>query len=89
MILPHPMFDVWTADQVAECLDGAFSAPGGLYAALWALAPAKRPYDVEDNGPADVIGVSCLAEMWAALSAEHQTVLNALAREHDAKWRDA
>ena len=85
MSKPHKMFYIWTADQVAECLDGVFSAPGGLYAALWALVPAKRSYDREDCGPSDVIGVDCLADVWGRLSEDHQEKLNNLAVKHEAE----
>lgn len=80
---PHSIFQVWTPDTVAECMNGVFSAPNGLYAKLWSLVPAKRPYDIEDNGPADVVGIGSVAKNWESFSAEEAILLNDLAVKHE------
>jgi hypothetical protein len=82
---PHPLFTVWTPDTVAECMNGVFSSPDALYEALWALVPSSKSYDVEDNGPADVVGIGALAESWHLVTDAQALTLNDLAAKHEAK----
>jgi len=75
---PHPFFNVVRADEVAECWDGVTDE---LYKRLWSvLVPQQRPIpNIEDNGPADVVGIGCVAENWGLLTEEEQSLLNTLA----------
>lgn len=86
-ITPHSAFEVITCDQVAECWDGVYGneAVPDLYEQLWACVPEKRSYDVEDCGPADVVGIDCVADAWDRLSPEAQAELNRLAVAQD-EW---
>lgn len=71
-------------DEVAETWDGVYSSPvTGLYEALWALTPPTASYaeNIEDIGPADVVGIDCLADVWTQLSEEHQAELIRLEAE--------
>ena len=73
MLKPHRLFDVWTPDEVAECLDGVTP---DIYRKLWALMDGvpKDASEVPDN-----FSATCLARQWGRLSAEDQKVLNRLA----------
>lgn len=85
-IQPNGLFEVWRADEVAECLDGVFSAPNGLYEALWEIADKQQPIpNKEDTGPADHIGHEALADHWADLTEDQQAKLNELAEAFDRK----
>lgn len=72
------------ADEVAECWDGVSDS---LYQSLWNKVVANMPPmpNLEDFGPADMVGVHNLAQFWHLLSEEEQTELNALAELRD-KW---
>ncbi len=83
---PHELFSVWRADVVAECLEGVTDE---LYRTLWnKIVPHQREIpNIEDNGPADVVGIGCLADHWDKLTQEEQELLNTLAERHDELWR--
>ncbi len=87
-IAPHIALTIQTPDTVAECWDGIFAVPG-LYEALWALT---NDYDnahranIEDMGPADVVGLNSVASFWDRFSDEHKAALNAAAIAFDAWW---
>lgn len=77
-IRPNDAFRYIRADEVAECWEGVSKE---LYAALWnkVVAVQKEIPNIEDNGPADVVGYENLAEHWGLLTEVEQTELNALA----------
>jgi hypothetical protein len=78
----HPAFECVRADKVAECWEGVGDT---LYRALWRIVDVQEPIpNIEDNGPADVIGIGCVAKYWGMFSADEQKALNALAERHDA-----
>lgn len=86
-ILPHAAFEIMTPDEVAETIDGVYSAPNGLYEALWAcVSDYDESYkeNIEDMGPHDVIGLNSVADFWDRFSPAHQTKLNELLQAHDA-----
>ena len=72
----HILFEVWSADTVAECLEGVTD---DLYRRLWELTTGMPlPNEVNDNFPD-----YCLARSWEKLTAEEQTFLNDLAEKHE------
>ena len=78
MVRPHKCFEVYRADEVAECWDGV---PDALYKTLWGvIVPNQKDIpNLEDNGPGDVVGWECLASHWARLTEDEQRELNKLA----------
>lgn len=84
-VKPHSAATYMTPDQIAECVNGVYSA-GNLYETLWDLT---QYYDqsymavIEDIGPHDVIGINSVASFWDKLSEEHQTKINELLQAHD------
>lgn len=82
MIKPHSLFEITRADEVAECWDGVSKE---LYLSLWnKVVPHQRDIpNIEDNGPADVIGWENLAAHWNRLTEEEQTELNKIAESVD------
>jgi hypothetical protein len=89
-VSPHAAFEVITCDQVAECWDGVYKneAVPDLYEQLWACVPEKASFDREDCGPADVVGVDCVADAWAKFTPEAQVELNRLAAAQEIEWFD-
>jgi hypothetical protein len=84
MVKPHDVFDYVTPDTVAECWKGVMGVPG-LYQALWKLVESyDNSYreNIEDIGPADVIGINATSKFWDKLSPEHQIALNRLYDEN-------
>jgi len=81
---PHSLFQFWTPDETAECLDGV---GGTLYGALWDLVQhyEKRDPELRFECPPDP-GFNCLADFWDKLSADHQDMLNDLAYKHEKQW---
>jgi hypothetical protein len=89
MIKPNSVFEYTRADEVAECWDGV---PMELYGRLWEnVVPYQREIpNIEDNGPADVVGWENLAAHWHRLTQEDQKTLNELAVKREleyAEWR--
>ena len=73
-ITPHPLFEVWSPDATAECLDGVDS---GLYQTLWQLIPlyeAQKRSEVPDD-----FDTRALVRFWDHLSTDQQEKLNQLA----------
>jgi len=79
---PHGLFEVWTPDTVAECLNGV---KDDLYSALWALVPYYTKRDPEAECPPDP-DFNALALFWDKLSPEHQAILNELAVEEEKSY---
>lgn len=81
-IKPNGLFDVWSPDQVAECLEGVDDE---LYSALWGLV---KHYEGKPRSECnDDFEDRALTNWWKELSADHQTKLNELANKHDEMWR--
>ncbi len=86
-IQPHPLFSVWSADEVAECLGGVNAA--GLYARLWELTiPRQNTPGLDYREIPDDFADRCLARSWDSLTAGEQATLNALAAADDAGLSD-
>jgi len=79
---PHPLFQVWTPDEVAECLEGVGNSP--LYSKLWSLVRLyeKRAEGLEFECPPDP-GFNCLADFWRHLTIAEKDQLNMLAEQQD------
>jgi hypothetical protein len=82
---PHHYFEIHRADEVAECWDGV---PEELYLKLWNVIVSKQKEipNIEDNGPADVVGYENLASHWSLLSEDEQKLLNDLATKKEAEF---
>lgn len=82
---PHRTFETYRADEVAEC----WHVSEALYRALWnKVVPHQRPIpNIEDNGPADVVGIESLAAHWHRLDEAEQIELNTLAQLQDEEFR--
>jgi hypothetical protein len=80
----HAMFDVWSPDEVAECL--SFPDPtGDIYRALWDLV---RHYDKQPRSEVpDDFDRRCLANWWSELPPDTQVVLNEAAEQEEKGWR--
>lgn len=82
-ITPHRSLSLFTPDTVAECWNGIIGQGGdfSLYDALWACLndPRMVEIDREDCGPADVIGINCVADFWDRFDANQRARLNAAA----------
>ncbi len=81
-ISPHLIFEVVTPDQVAECWDGVFKNElvPNLYEQLWdRIEDYGKVENMEDIGPADLIGVNSVKRFWDKFTPEAQMELNRLA----------
>lgn len=78
---PHPLFSVWSPDQVAECLEGV---PQELYGKIWnEIVPlyANQPHsEVPDD-----FSRRCLKKYWTKFTLKEQIALNILAVKHERK----
>jgi len=88
-IVPHSLFTIWRADEVAECLEGV---PEHLYCRLWNdIVPKQKPlYDEHGEHITEepVIGSDDLVSLgWDILTDEEKLALNGLAEAQDAKDR--
>ena len=86
MLVPNSLFDLWTADTVAECLSGV---PRELYRKLWNdIVPMyDGKQDAESRAARD--GSYCLAQFWEHLTPAEQSKLNELANAEDARCSPA
>jgi hypothetical protein len=85
-IKANPAFEIFRADEVAECWEGVGRE---LYGKLWKIAVIQKPIpNIEDSGPSDHIGFECLAKHWDMLTADEQRALNVLAEAKQAEWRN-
>jgi len=84
-VKPHPLFDIWTPDEVAECLSGIGNTP--LYSRLWDFVKdyKKRASGLEFECPPDP-GFNCLAGFWKRLEPKDQAILNILAEKHEKEY---
>jgi len=77
----HGLFEVWSPDEVAECLEGI---PADLYKKLWSIV---SEYDsLPRSEVPDDFGSRCLAKWWGKFTAEEQTNLNAAACAEEARY---
>jgi hypothetical protein len=79
-IKPDLLFEIWTPDEVAECLAGVTDA--GLYEKLWTLVedyPDQR--SPEEMEYPDAKMSNNLAQFWNRFSSEEQAKLNQLASD--------
>ena len=76
-IKPHALFEVWSPDEVAECLDGI----GDLYSKIWneivPLYDGKSRSEVPDD-----FGSRCLKKYWSKFTDDEKLQLNACAQRH-------
>ena len=77
-IKPHGLFQVWSPDQVAECL----GVPGEIYAKIW-----RELVPIYDKWPRsevpDDFSRCCLAKWWYKFTPEEQEALNAAAKKEE------
>lgn len=82
-IRPHGLFDVWSPDTVAECLDGIGD---DIYRFLWndlvPLYDGKKRSEWNDD-----FSRRCLAKYWSKVPEEFKTRLNDAATAHESKWK--
>jgi acyl carrier protein phosphodiesterase len=76
-VVPHALFNVWSPDEVAECVEGV---PPELSRKLWELVPVS---DKARSEVPDDFSDFCLARTWSKLTPDEQTQLNALADAHE------
>lgn len=81
MIKMPAKLELWTADEVAECLDGV---PMGLYRKLWTIvSEAKNPTPLGGDGSNGTVETpdgrlspdNDDKNWWGKLSEEHQKIL--------------
>jgi len=77
-IKPDYLFEVWSPDDVAECIDGVNAT---LYARLWSLVPLLPRMTSDDETP-DCQFKRALSVVWHHLTPAEQVQLNALAAAH-------
>jgi len=76
---PHGLFDVWSPDQAAECLEGISTA---LYARIWNdIVPLYE--DQPRSEVPDDFGERCTAKYWAMFTAAERAELNAAAEREE------
>lgn len=76
MISPHTIFKIWSADEVAECLEGVDDE---LYKKLWSIVIPRRKRDFDYSEVHDDFSYRCLARSWDKLTIGEQRRLNELA----------
>ena len=82
MIKPHTLFNYWSADEVAECLDGV---PNELYHILWSITKVVSNTPGLDYREVPDSFDHCLGRPgngWEKLAGEHQLLLNSLAKRY-------
>lgn len=81
-IEPHAAFEIIRPDEVAECWDGVYDAPGELYEALWeCVSSYTAPSPEESEEPC--YGMDCVADFWCRFTPEQQIKLNEMAELND------
>lgn len=83
MTTPDYLYEVWSPDDVAECMDGVNAT---LYARLWSLVPLLPRMSADDETP-DCRFKRALAHVWHHLTPVEQAELNMLAEQHVARER--
>jgi len=81
-IKANGLFDVWSPDQVVECLDGVTDE---IYTFIWneivPLYAKKKRSEWNDD-----FGNRCLKKYWSKIPDEFKVILNACAEKEKAKW---
>jgi len=81
-VKPHALFQVWSPDEVAECLEGIGNT--GIYEKIW-----NKIVPIYDKWPKsevpDDFSRRCLAKWWDLFTYEERIKLNAAAALHDQK----
>jgi len=73
----NSLFDVWSPDEVAECL----GVPEGLYIKIWnELVPLYD--DQERSEVPDDFDRRCLSKYWNKFTKEEKLILNNLAENY-------
>lgn len=76
MIKPNSLFDVWTPDEVAECIS---SIPDSIYRKIWnEIVPLYTKSDYEWN---DDFTSNSLSSFWYLFSDDEKRILNDLAEK--------
>lgn len=81
-VIPHSLFDVWSPDEVGECLEGL---PRELSNRLWNDFVPLYENDPRSEVPDD-FGRRCLSKWWDKLTLDEQITLNKCAAAHYDKW---
>ena len=81
MTTPDYLFEVWSPDDVAECMDGVNAT---LYARLWSLVPLLPRLTADDETP-DTRFKRALVHVWHHMTPVEQVELNMLAEQHWAR----
>ena len=79
---PHPLFNVWSPDEVAECLPGVTNEDYNL---LWETV-ASLPKNISEMP--DCFAERAVKNIWSRLPKDAQARLNALAEAQNAKEAD-
>jgi hypothetical protein len=79
---PHPLFEIWRPDEVAECLDGITDS---LYQKLWDCVPLYKPHSEFREEPTP--GIDCLADFWSRFDPAEQQHMNTLAHKHEEQYK--
>ena len=82
-IKPHPLFAVWRADEVAECLNVGDEA----YQHLWNVIVPMQPKPREDRE--EPTYEYPLRNYWSQVPHAMRKTLNKAAEEHEAEFRSA
>ena len=80
---PHPLFEIWRPDEVAECLEGVTDS---LYSKLWECVndfKAPRPEVSEEP----CYGMDSLSDFWDRFDPAEQQHLNTLAEKHEESYK--
>ena len=80
-IAPHSLFNVWSPDTVAECLEGV---PSELYRRIWNDIVPQYDGKPRSEVPDD-FDTRCLALYWEQFTDAERATLNALAEAEDAR----
>jgi len=85
-VRPHALFDIWRADEAAECLEGL---PPPVCTFLWEhIVPLQRQNTHDPDHPnfeEEPTYHSPLKQFWSRLPLEYQRQLNAAAERQDQK----
>lgn len=82
---PHGLFEVWSADETANCLNGV--GIGELYNKLMDLTiPRQNTPGLDYRELPDDFGDRCLAKSWDQLTEAEQLKLNELAVAEVGQW---
>lgn len=85
----HPLFDIWTADEAAECLP---NLPNSVQDFLWNNIVPLQPSHYLPSGEVryeePVPGLNSLKKHWSKIPPEYQRQLNQAAERQEAPYRE-